>query len=197
MKALGALISMLSIAAALGAGSPFVDQDESPPGTQMAQSEVILVDKRSTGSGLTREEIEKLLILHNKVRSEVGVGPLRWSGELAAYAQKWADHLASGGCNMEHRPHSGKYQQRHGENLFMGTAGFYGVEDAVKAWKSEKSRYKGGALNSSNWYGSGHYTQMVWSQTQQLGCAKVKCGGNMIVVCNYDPPGNVLGEKPY
>ena len=85
----------------------------------------------------------------------------------------------------------------HGENLFMGTIGYYHVADAVTAWESEKKYYHGQTLNSSNWYDSGHYTQIVWKDTEQIGCAKAECDGNIIVVCNYNPPGNVLGQKPY
>lgn len=149
------------------------------------------------GSRLTAEETGKLITLHNKARADVGVRPLVWSKNLAVYAQSWADHLASTSCRMEHRPYSGKWKQMHGENLLIGTLGYHGVVDAVQAWEREKSVYHGAALNSSNWYPSGHYTQMVWKTTRHIGCAKSECRGNVIVVCNYDPPGNVLGEKPY
>jgi hypothetical protein len=98
---------------------------------------------------------------------------------------------------MNHRPKSGKWKQRYGENLFIGTAGRYGVADAVQAWASEKKYYRGQTLDPSSWYDSGHYTQIVWKNTKYIGCAKTECGGKIIVVCNYDPPGNVLGQKPY
>jgi pathogenesis-related protein 1 len=165
--------------------------------THRTYSYTTQTDSMSIGSRLTKEEVEQLTKLHNKARSDVGVGPLKWSSELASYAQEWADRLASESCKVEHRPHSGKWLQKHGENLFIGPAGFYGVADAVKAWGSERVFYKGSVLNYSNWYSSGHYTQMVWSNTKHLGCAKGECDGNIIVVCNYDPPGNVLGQKPY
>ena len=149
------------------------------------------------GSRLTAKEMGSLINLHNKARADVGVRPLAWSKNLAMYAQAWADHLASTSCRMEHRPHSGQWMQKHGENLLIGTVGYHGVVDAVRAWESEKSVYHGEALTSSNWYPSGHYTQMVWKNTSKIGCAKAECRGNVIVVCNYDPPGNVLGQKPY
>jgi len=71
------------------------------------------------GSRLTAEEMGKLLTLHNKARADVGVGPLAWSKNLAVYAQSWADHLASTSCRMEHRPRSGQWKQKHGENLLI------------------------------------------------------------------------------
>ena len=152
---------------------------------------------KTIGSGLKREEVQTLIRLHNKARADVGVGPCNWSAKLASYAQKWADHLAATGCRMEHRPSSGAWRRIYGENLFMGTAGYYGVGDAVDSWVSEKKNYRGGALSSSNWHSAGHYTQIVWRGSGELGCAKTVCNGMVIVVCNYNPPGNVLRQKPY
>ena len=178
--------------ALLYAGPPIA----APP-TSSDNAKATMVDRKAIGSTLTPQEVEQLLQLHNKARAEVGAGPLRWSKSLALYAQKWGVHLALTSCGLEHRPDSGEWRREHGENLFMGTAGYYGVADAVGAWASEKKYYKGGTLTSGNWHPSGHYTQVVWKNTRQLGCAKVACKGNIIVVCNYDPPGNVLGEKAY
>jgi hypothetical protein len=155
------------------------------------------IDGASIGSDLSPQEVRQLIRLHNKIRADVGVGPVAWSKKLAIYAQQWADHLAATNCELEHRPNSGRWKQKHGENLFMGTAGYYGVADAVKSWASEKKYYRGRKLNSSNWHDSGHYTQMVWRNTKQIGCAKAECKGYIIVVCNYDPPGNVMEQKPY
>ena len=142
-------------------------------------------------------EIKILVEHHNRVRSDVGVGPVTWSKEIAAFAQKWADYLAKTGCRMKHRPRSGAWKQKYGENIFMGTKGYYGPSDAVIAWESEKKFYHGQVLNQSNWYDSGHYTQIVWRTTKKIGCARSECNGNIIIVCNYDPPGNFLGRKPY
>jgi pathogenesis-related protein 1 len=165
--------------------------------TQKSDPNISITNSASIGSDLSLQEVRQLIDLHNRVRADAGAGPLSWYRELAIYAQEWADHLASKGCKMEHRPHSGKWKQKYGENLFMGTSGYYGVADAVTAWESEKKYYKGEALNSSNWYASGHYTQVIWKNTQRVGCARAECNnGMMIVVCNYDPPGNVIGQRP-
>ena len=163
----------------------------------VAQSNKIAIAYPSMGSRLSLKEVQQLVSLHNKVRADVGVGPVTWSKELAIYAQEWANHLASTNCSLQHRPPSGKWKREYGENLFMGTVGYFGVADAVRSWESEKRYYRGQTLDHSNWYNSGHYTQMVWKESQQIGCAKAECNGNLIIVCNYDPPGNVLGQKPY
>jgi pathogenesis-related protein 1 len=146
---------------------------------------------------LTAQEVRQLLAAHNTARAEVGTAPLVWSDGLARYAQEWADHLASTRCGIEHRPSSGKWKREHGENLFMGTAGYYGVSDAVAAWEKEKSAYHGEAIDMSNFYSCGHYTQLIWGNTRSIGCAKAQCGSNVIIVCNYDPPGNILGRRPH
>jgi pathogenesis-related protein 1 len=154
-------------------------------------------DGTSIGSRLSRQDVQNLLVLHNKAREEAGVSPLTWSIKLAVYAQEWADHLASTGCKMEHRPGYGKWKQEHGENLLTGTVGYHGVADAVASWEREKANYHGEPIDTSTVSLWGHYTQLVWRNTRRLGCAKAECGRNVIIVCNYDPRGNIIGQTPY
>lgn len=124
--------------------------------------------------------------------------PIEWSQELASYAQKWADHLAKTGCQFQHRPNAGVWKQIYGENIFWGGGSGYGTIDAAKMWYAEKKKYAGGKLTAANWYKSGHYTQMVWRKTTQMGCGVARCpNGAVIVVGNYNPAGNYRSEKPY
>lgn len=150
------------------------------------------VKTRNSTSNINGDEWQAILDYHNKVRADVNVKPLSWSNQVAQHAQAWANNLAASGCKMQHSNDS-----NYGENLFMGTLGHYTVVDAAKSWESEKRYYSGAALNSSNWSKTGHYTQMVWHNTTELGCAKVACNNSLIVVCNYDPAGNYMGQKPY
>jgi pathogenesis-related protein 1 len=141
---------------------------------------------------MSRSDINAITAYHNKVRRDVGVGPLKWSPSLAEYAGEWADRLAQTSCKMNHRS-EGKF----GENLYTGTAGHFSAVDAAKAWETEKKLYAGGVLTRENWYPAGHYTQMVWRNTSHLGCGESICKGMLMVVCNYDPPGNYIGQSPY
>jgi len=133
-----------------------------------------------------------ILAYHNKVRADVGVGPLRWNSNLAGFAQQWADHLATSSCRMQHRQ-----PNNYGENLYIGTAGHYTAVDAAKGWETEKKLYHGEVITEKNYKPIGHYTQMVWRDTTTVGCGEAVCNGMLLVVCNYNPPGNYLGRKPY
>jgi pathogenesis-related protein 1 len=153
---------------------------------------------QNTGSKLTKEEAQASLDFHNKVRKDVGVGSLQWSAELAAFAQSWADKLVNSGCKLEHRPASGKWAQQYGENIFFGMGKEITVLNASAAWYGEIKDFKNGKLTTSNWTKVAHYTQMVWNTTTSMGMGKATCpSGAIIVVANYNPRGNYMGEKPY
>lgn len=141
---------------------------------------------------LSKDEIIIALELHNRARRECGLEPLEWSEELSNYAREWANELAKRGCRFFHRPNN-----PYGENLFTGTEGYYTIADAVNAWLSEKSLFERDPSTHNSFRGVGHYTQIVWRNTKYVGGAKVFCNGQMIVVFNYDPPGNYIGQKPY
>ena len=135
---------------------------------------------------------------HNYWREKVGVPPLKWSTKLARVAQKWANHLAEQGCKMYHSPRNKgrKYGNIYGENLYWSNGVENTSSSAVDAWASEiqyfnetTGKCKGGIC--------GHYTQLVWRNTTQVGCAMAICGHTEIWVCNYNPSGNWKGQRPY
>ena len=152
-----------------------------------------VVDSVVGSNGLDGNEEQAILSYHNQVRASVKVPPLSWSKELVKHATDWSAKLAAQGCAMQHSKDS-----RYGENIFLGSANLNheAVVEAAKEWESEKINYAGESLNKANWSQSGHYTQMVWRDTTQMGCAKAVCGDQIISVCNYNPPGNILGDKP-
>lgn len=131
------------------------------------------------------------MAVHNNARAEVGVGPLQWDPRLASYAQEWADQLARSG-KFDHRP-NGKY----GENL----AGFHppdGPDAGARMWLAEKKDFRGEKIDDRNFMKVGHYTQMVWRGTQRVGYGAAKnAKGMWILVANYEPAGNMIGEHPY
>lgn len=132
---------------------------------------------------------------HNRVRAGLDIAPLEWSQELARFAQKWADRLGRGGCDLEHRPRSGPDAQKYGENIFSATGQQADPAMVVNEWAAEVSGYD--ARRNRCKGVCGHYTQIVWRATTKVGCGMATCGDTEVWVCNYDPPGNYLGQRPY
>jgi pathogenesis-related protein 1 len=130
-----------------------------------------------------------MLAAHNAVRAKVGVPPLVWSEKLAAAAQEWADTLIAQ-RRFEHRPNSS-----HGENLFRLDGGRATPRNVVERWASEQANFN---YKSNRCKGEcGHYTQIVWRSTKEVGCAVARGGGREVWVCEYAPPGNYVGQRPY
>lgn len=130
-----------------------------------------------------------MLAAHNAVRARAGRAPLAWSDKLAATSQDWADTLLARG-QFAHRPNSS-----YGENLFELSGTNASPADVVNAWAAESRNYD---YSSNRCRGvCGHYTQIVWGDTKEVGCAVARGGGREVWVCNYDPPGNWVGERPW
>jgi hypothetical protein len=140
----------------------------------------------------------RVLTVHNLERRQLGIEPLRWDTALAASAQRWADHLAASG-RFEHAPENGAEPQ--GENLWAGTRGYFTVESMVGAWTREKRFFRHGAFPNNSTTGKvgdvGHYTQVVWRATREVGCARAAGKQLDILVCRYAEPGNYVGERPF
>ncbi len=161
------------------------------PTIGISQTASVPVD---TGSKVPQAQAQAALDFHNKVRKEVGAPPLQWSTDLAAVAQKWADHLASdNNCGLSHTPND-----PHGENLFAGSGAPYTALDASQDWYGEIKQYKYGPVTYQNFSATGHYTQMVWNTTTTVGIGQATCSnGGIVIAAEYDPHGNVIGQKPY
>ncbi|HKP58109.1 MAG TPA: CAP domain-containing protein, partial [Polyangiales bacterium] len=157
---------------------------------------------------------------HNAVRAMVmttpPLPPLTWSPTLAAYAQEWADSLAKTQCNRPmHRSQQELQAKRYGENLAAAggvPAPMTTAQWATDGWAGEVKCWTPGTIGGTEKCdtqcytqmrsdGCGHYTAIVWRATTQLGCGVASCqsGGATwdIWICNYSPPGNVIGQKPY
>ena len=172
--------------------------DDDPRRAPVSLIEALSVDEPEDVAGITAA--------HNAVRAAVRTDDplpeLRWDPALAAWAQAWADELARRGCAMEHRPRSGRWAQQHGENLLWSAGAPRAAAQVVQSWASEDAFYDT-ATNTCTGV-CGHYTQVVWRDSVRLGCARSTCTGaraqlgfEELWVCNYDPPGNVVGRHPY
>ncbi|CAN6272054.1 unnamed protein product [Urochloa humidicola] len=146
----------------------------------------------SCDSQLAQNSPQDFLYLQNGYRSAMGLGILSWNSTLAAYAESYAAERMT---DCKKIPSGGPY----GENIFQG-AGGTGASDAIFSWFGEKQYYN---CTTNNCEGApcGDYTQLIWANTTSVGCASVTCdsnaGGGTFITCNYNPRGNVAGERPY
>ncbi|XP_031129533.1 pathogenesis-related protein PRB1-3-like [Ipomoea triloba] len=132
--------------------------------------------------------IKEFLAVHNAAREIVGVPPVKWNSTLAEFAESYAVER-SVDCALKHS------QGPYGENIAL--AGLKSsVADSVKGWMDEKPNFDQ-ASNSCPGGECRHYTQVVWRGTTSIGCARAACTTWMFVICNYYPPGNYVGERPY
>ncbi|KAH7341698.1 CAP domain-containing protein [Rhizoctonia solani] len=133
-----------------------------------------------------RTTAQDYLAPHNNERAEHGAKALVWDDGLASSAEAWANQ-----CKFQH--------SQSGENLYAGT-GNPTAADAIGAWNSESKDYSPENPEASHW------TQVVWKETTELGCALNQCAPGTIFdakygvtnyyVCHYNPAGNVIGQFP-
>lgn len=157
----------------------------------------------------------KFLDMHNFYRSQVALGraadrlatggkapkaskmqKLEYSCRLEKSAMDYANY-----CTFVH-----SYLPDIGENLYRFSIPNFDklklASMATEEWFEELEDNGIGDENilTSQLFSSariGHYTQMVWQNTKQLGCAVQHCHDMTFVVCHYSNQGNIFDERIY
>jgi pathogenesis-related protein 1 len=145
------------------------------------------------------------LAAHDAVRAAATPAPspplpgMDWSSAASAAANAWARQ-----CTWSHDPALRTLGM--GQNLYAST-GAATPAAAVASWASEAADYDLASNTCRASQVCGHYTQLVWRSSVGLGCAIERCttgspfaGAGAAwwnVVCDYAPPGNFVGERPY
>jgi pathogenesis-related protein 1 len=159
-------------------------------------------------SKLTNAEIDEILRIHNQARSKVGVGPLEWDCTLAKYAQRWVDQdkwkHSSDADYKSHLPPSYAFT---GENLAVVAGSRRQItKEGIALWLSEQKDWNASTAQCQDGKICTHYTQVVWRKTTKIGCGINRNatvmgprwrGQTQFLSCNYNPAGNVRGQKPY
>lgn len=143
----------------------------------------------------------------NAARAAVGEAPFKWDAIAAEVAQSWANQ-----CSFGHNPSaSSEYASLGGsgglgEDVAAG-APTESVAGAVASWVNEEQYYDHATNTCATGQVCGHYTQIVWKSTTAVGCAQTHCTTNSpfgasfptwdMSVCDFNPPGNYVGESPY
>ena len=149
-------------------------------------------DENPGGFQSEAEDIDKMLQINNQIRQEVSVTtPIAWSPSIALSAQSHADTIAASGA-MEHS------QSGYGENLYVSFSSA-SYEDAINSWYEEKIYYDYTGNSCAAGEECTHYTQLIWEETTEVGCGKASNESRTAtaIVCQYNPPGNQVGEQPY
>eukprot|EP01113_Clastostelium_recurvatum_P043408 TRINITY_DN7175_c0_g1_i1.p1 TRINITY_DN7175_c0_g1~~TRINITY_DN7175_c0_g1_i1.p1 ORF type:complete len:478 (+),score=76.07 TRINITY_DN7175_c0_g1_i1:86-1519(+) len=146
--------------------------------------------------------IDLILNAHNYAREDKSVAPLVYDSGLASAAQKYAN-LCKG------LVHSGNSSMGENLSIWSSTASKAGdLDEGLKGpgqWVDEYKYYNCPANTGNGTIG--HYTQVMWSNSNKVGCGMTWCNINSpwgtqypyywMYVCNYSPPGNYQGQRAF
>ena len=160
--------------------------------------------RRDEQRTVTEEQKSDIVNKHNQLRAQEGAADMEvmtWNESLAGAAKDWAKQ-----CKWKHGhpPLPGTSFTDYGQNLYY-TTGKISMEGGIQDWYDEKSDYDYDTLGCTAGKMCGHYTQVVWATSRQVGCAYHLCTAlsgtthkNVeYLACNYLPQGNFVGQKPF
>lgn len=151
-----------------------------------AQRTVKRPPKCSGANQLTQAEIAELVNVHNLVRAGLNLKQLTWDCKLADLAQEWATRGVA-----EHRD-----DREFGESIFVSSLRDVAAVTSIKKWMLEKPSWDNKTGTCQPGKVCTHYTQIVWKKTSRIGCGinrDVQGKWKTMLVCNYDPVGNLPG----
>lgn len=145
---------------------------------------------------------ESILHYHNLHRSDHSASGLTWSDDLAGAANTLATR-----CEYGHDTSIVSASGDYGQNIAYGyDADLVGEKVISEMMYTDEAPYFASLYGEAdpdmtNFEKWGHFTQIVWKATTQVGCATVSCsdlknvgGPAPYTVCNYGSPGNYAGE---
>ncbi|XP_030373573.1 Golgi-associated plant pathogenesis-related protein 1-like [Scaptodrosophila lebanonensis] len=120
---------------------------------------------------------------HNRYRAKHNTPKLTLNADLSSGCASYAKEIAAKN-SLDHS--IGNY----GENLCVRSSN---PVECVKMWYDEMKDYDFKKPKFSS--ATGHFTQMLWRSSKEMGVGKAKSSGGLIyVVARYKPAGNVVGK---
>nr|XP_023653141.1 Golgi-associated plant pathogenesis-related protein 1-like [Paramormyrops kingsleyae] len=146
-----------------------------------------------TALSVTTADFQKeALEAHNARRQQHGAPPLSLDLDLCRETQKWAEHLVQQNA-LQHS------DTDLGENIYYkwtSDKAAVSGKDAVESWYSEIKDYD--FSKSGHQKKTGHFTQVVWKDSQEMGIGMATDGkGKVFVVAQYRPAGNITNAGYY
>ncbi|ETN36707.1 uncharacterized protein HMPREF1541_08985 [Cyphellophora europaea CBS 101466] len=151
----------------------------------------------SDSSYIPSDYAKNMIDAHNSHRRNHSATALTWSDELADIAQKIGES-----CVYAHDTKTGG--GGYGQNIGAGIIPSRGAAMITNyMYNGEFDLYPGygSEPNMELFEKWGHFSQIVWKNTSQVGCATVHCPGGLantgnnisphFTVCNYRPAGNL------
>nr|XP_055045325.1 peptidase inhibitor 16-like isoform X2 [Misgurnus anguillicaudatus] len=151
---------------------------------------------------LTEQQASDIVDIHNELRSQVQpsaafMQKVVWNEAVRLVAESYAAK-----CIWDHNPALPNLTM--GENLYV-TTGPLNITKAMLKWFEENRDYDFDSNFCNEGKMCGHYTQMVWATSTQIGCAAHLCGtiegldykNATLLVCDYYPRGNYEAQRPY
>lgn len=143
----------------------------------------------SSSTTVNLSEFEKeALKCHNYYRAKHHAPPLTINRDLTKIAQRYAQYL----LDTRTFQHSGDTfnGKPMGENLYYCTGKVGTGELASYEWYNEIELHRWKEFQKE----TGHFTQLIWKGTKEVGFGVANKGNTYFVVANYFPAGNVKGQ---
>ena len=164
--------------------------EENPPTRRL---DVRPADHSTQGAMNLSPFARDVLAAHNQERSRYGYPALNWNPALESTATAYAQQLASSG-QRTHASRVGRGDER--ENINQGMI-HWTTSQMLHNWFEEKARFTPGTFPNvcaGDWSKCGHYTQIIWPTTTDIGCGTATGEGFKWLVCRYAPGGNKDGK---
>ncbi|CAL8127315.1 unnamed protein product [Orchesella dallaii] len=141
-----------------------------------------------TKKWITNEMKDEIVAAINRYRSFHKVNPLVRNRNIEReHSDRWAKKVVQNG----HFSHSD--DEKYGENIFAGI--LETPFDPVDVWYWECNFDYTDPERSLMAPGCGHFTQMVWKESSEVGVGIYPYDneGTYVVVASFYPPGNIIG----